>query len=168
MRLVQVVPDSMVVLHDGELTVDGSYDLPLQPARPFWVMEYVSKSNKRKDYVDNMRRYERDLKVPYYLLFYPDNEELTLFRRGEKKYVSVKPNAHGRYEVAELQVEMGILDGWVRYWFRGTLLDMPAEMHRERLELRTQLLAARERVATLEDEVARLRAENNALRQRGA
>src|SRR5579871_2747804 len=47
----QVVPDNMVVIHAEPIKVEGSYNLPLQPARPFWVLEYVSKSNERKDYI---------------------------------------------------------------------------------------------------------------------
>ena len=50
----QVVPDNMVVLHDGPLTAGGSFNLPLQPAKPYWMLEYVSKSSRRKDYDDNM------------------------------------------------------------------------------------------------------------------
>ena len=65
-RLGQVVPDNMVVIHDGPIEADGSYDVPLESARPFWMLEYASKSNRRKDYKDNMRRYEHELKVPYY------------------------------------------------------------------------------------------------------
>src|ERR1700758_5638302 len=37
----QVVPDNMVVLHERPIQAEGSYDVPLQPARPFWVLEYV-------------------------------------------------------------------------------------------------------------------------------
>src|SRR5262249_35568661 len=74
----QVVPDSMIVLHDGPVEPEGSYDVPLQPAKPFMMLEYVSKNTKRKDYDDNMDRYEHQLKVPYYLLFQPDVQELTL------------------------------------------------------------------------------------------
>jgi hypothetical protein len=39
----QVVPDNLVVLHPEPLDPVGSYDVPLQPGRPFWVMEYVSR-----------------------------------------------------------------------------------------------------------------------------
>src|SRR5205809_7917384 len=31
-RLGQVVPDNMVVIHDGPLRAKGSFDLPLEPA----------------------------------------------------------------------------------------------------------------------------------------
>jgi Uma2 family endonuclease len=55
----QVVPDNMVVLHAGPIRADGSYDMPIQPAGPFWVLEYVSKSSRRKDYDDNFDKYEK-------------------------------------------------------------------------------------------------------------
>ena len=52
----QVVPDNMVVVHSEPIRAEGSYDVPLQPVGPFWVLEYVSRSNRRKDYDDNMRQ----------------------------------------------------------------------------------------------------------------
>src|SRR5262249_32028765 len=39
-RLRQVVPDNMVVVHDQPIQADTSYDMPLQPVGPFWVLEY--------------------------------------------------------------------------------------------------------------------------------
>jgi hypothetical protein len=131
----QVVPDNMVVLFEGPIKAEGSYDVPLQPAKPFWVLEYVSNSNKRKDYEDNMVKYERELKVPYYLLFYPDVQELTLYRHSGRKYVSVKPNDRGRLRLDELSLEMALHEEWVRYWYRGKLLPLPAQLLRERDEL---------------------------------
>src|SRR5579884_2392714 len=62
----QIVPDNMVVLCEQPIKAEGSYDVPVQPVGPFWVMEYVSKYNKRKDYEKSFRKYERELKVPYY------------------------------------------------------------------------------------------------------
>jgi Uma2 family endonuclease len=169
----QVVPDNMVVLYNGTLKVEGSYDIPLQPEPPFFVLEYVSKNNKRKDYDDNMDKYEQQLRVPYYLLFQPDVLELTLYHHNGRKYVSVKPNAAGRYLLEELELEVALHDGWVRYWYRGELLPLPADLQREVVDLQQQLavehqarLAAeqgreRERQARLavEQEVAQLRAE---------
>jgi hypothetical protein len=124
----QVVPDNMVVISDRPLEAQSSFNLPLEPAGPFWVLEYVSKNNKRKDYDDNFDKYERDLRVPYYLTFFPDNQELTLYRHTGKKYVSVKPNKHGRFAIPELDLEVCLLDGWVRYWYEGKLLPLPAEL----------------------------------------
>jgi Uma2 family endonuclease len=61
-RPAQVVPDNMAVIWKDPIDAVGSYDVPFQPVRPFWVFEYVSPSNKRKDYEDSFEKYER-LKV---------------------------------------------------------------------------------------------------------
>jgi Uma2 family endonuclease len=127
----QVVPDNMIVLYDGVIEAEGSYDMPFQPIGPFMTMEYVSKSSERKDYEDSFHKYERELKVPYYLTFYPDNQELTLHRHNGRKYVTVKPNAHGRCAVPELDLEVKIEGGWVRFWYQGALLPLPADLLRE-------------------------------------
>jgi Uma2 family endonuclease len=127
----QVVPDNMVVRSDEEPKAELSYSVPIEPAPPFWVMEYVSQGNKRKDYVENMRKYERELNVPYYLLFNAEAQEMILYHYKGKKYVSVKPNKHGRYAVPELDMEVGMLDGWVRFWYKGRLLPLPADLQRQ-------------------------------------
>jgi Uma2 family endonuclease len=165
-KLGQVVPDNMVVVHPEPIVADGSYDTSIQPVGPFLVLEYVSKNNRRKDYDDNMEKYERELKVPYYLRFYPDEQELTVFRHNKRKYVSVKPNGNDRLAIPELELEVALLDGWVRYWFRDELLPLPAELQRELDATRRELAEAREqrdqeRQARLaaEEELARLRAE---------
>jgi Uma2 family endonuclease len=124
----QVVPDNMVVLSDQPIQANGSFNVPREPAGPFWVLAYVSKGNPRKDYDDSFTKYEQDLKVPYYLVFYPDNQELTLYRHTGKKYVSVKPNKHQRYAIPQLELEVGLLDGWIRYWYQGQLLPLPADL----------------------------------------
>ena len=156
----QVVPDNMVVVHPEPIKAEGSYNLPLQPVGPFWVLEYVSKNSERKDYTENMNKYENDLKVPYYLTFMPEFQERTLYRHNGVKYVSIKPNAHGRCEIPELELEVGLHGGWMRYWFRGELLPLPAEWQEEMRSERQARLAA-------EEEVIRLRAELEQLR-RGA
>ena len=46
-RFGQVVPDNMVVLTTEPIEARTSYNVPLEPAKPFWVFEYVSKSNER-------------------------------------------------------------------------------------------------------------------------
>jgi Uma2 family endonuclease len=127
----QIVPDNFVVIWKDPIKAEGSYDVPVQPAPPFWVLEYVSKHNKRKDYEQSFQKYEQELKVPYYLLFYPDNQELTLYHLRGRKYISVKPNEHERYAIPQLDLELALVDGWVRYWYQGVLLPLPAELERE-------------------------------------
>jgi hypothetical protein len=79
----------------------------------------------------SFEQYERELKVPYYLVFYPEAEDLTLYHHNGKKYVTVKANKHGRYPIPRLEVEVKILDGWVRFWHKGRLLPLPAELQQE-------------------------------------
>jgi Uma2 family endonuclease len=141
----QVVPDNMVVVHDEPIEAEGSYDVPLQPVGPFWVLEYVSKHTKRKDYEDNFDKYEKELKVPYFLLFYPETQDLTLYHHSGRKYKSVPANGHGRHPIRELELEVELRDGWVRYWFRGELLPLPAELQRELDEARRQAEEERQR-----------------------
>ncbi|HTU88927.1 MAG TPA: Uma2 family endonuclease [Gemmataceae bacterium] len=153
----QVVPDNMVVVHPEPIKAEGSYNLPLQPVGPFWVLEYVSKSSERKDYTDNMIKYENDLKVPYYLMFMPESQDMTLYHHNGAKYLSVQPNAQGRCEIPRLELEVGLHGGWMRYWFRGELLPLPAELQEELRSERQARLAAEEEVARLRAELERLR-----------
>jgi hypothetical protein len=135
----QVVPDNMVVLWKEPIDADGSYDLPLQPVRPFWMLEYVSKHSNRKDYEESFRKYERELKVPYYLVFYPEKQRLTLYRHARGKYQKVRPNSRRRYAIPELDLEVALHEGWVRFWYQGKLLPLPADLQRELDEARHRL-----------------------------
>jgi Uma2 family endonuclease len=151
-RIRQVVPDNMVVVHSEELEAVGSFDLPLQPARPLWVMEYVSKESRRKDHEDSFKKYERELKVPYYLLFYPDNQELTLFRLSGRKYRTVTASAAGRYPIPQLELEVALLDGWVRYWYKGELLPLPADLLHQLQQAREAVRQAQEQARFAEEQ----------------
>jgi Uma2 family endonuclease len=156
-RLGRVVPDNFVVIHPTPLGSLTNFATPLQPVEIFLVFEYVSKAHVQKDYEDNFRRYEDDLRVPYYLLSYRDNQELSLFKRGKKKYKSVKPNDAGRFAIPELEVEAAILDGWVRFWFRGVLVPLPGELVRERNAAEKRAAVAEAELAKLREELARLK-----------
>jgi Uma2 family endonuclease len=148
--LVQVVPDNMVVVCDRPIEAEGSYNVPFQPVGPFWVLEYVSKHTKRKDYEDNFVKYEQQLKVPYYLIFYPDGQDLSLYRLVDDRYVSVKPDEAGRHAIPELDIEVALLDGWVRFWFRGQLLALPADLQRELEAVRRQNQELQRRLTDVE------------------
>ena len=135
----KIVPDNMVVVSKEVPDPNGSYDLPLQPARPFWVLEYVSKHNQRKDYEDSFDVYEQELEVPYYLIFYPETQDLSLYRYNGRYYVTVKPNAQERYPIPQIEIELALLDGCVRFWFHGRLLPLPAELQEELDDARWQI-----------------------------
>jgi hypothetical protein len=143
-EIQRVVPGNMVVLAEQRPVVDRSWNIPLQPVRPFLMFEYVSPSHLRKDYEDNLIRYEQHLQTPYYLLFQPEAQQLILYHLVGSRYVSVKPNSQGRYPIPELEMEIGIVDGWVRYWFRGELLELPNVMRRELRESREATQRAQE------------------------
>jgi len=130
-KLEKVVPDNMVVLTAKPIRARTSYNVPLEAAPPFWVIEYVSKQSERKDYEDSFKKYERDLKIPYYLAFYPDNQELTLYHHNKRKYVAVRPNGHDRCAIPEIDLELGLLEEWVRFWYKGQLLLLPADLQDE-------------------------------------
>jgi Uma2 family endonuclease len=142
-RLGRVVPDNVVFTHPGPLRVPRSYDLRTQPARPLLACEYVSKGNRRKDYEDNYYIYQDDLRVPYYLQFYPDADELTVFRLAAGRYEAVRPNEAGRLAVPELELEVGLAGPWARFWFRGALVPLPADLEDRIEEVEHQLAAER-------------------------
>jgi Uma2 family endonuclease len=148
----QVVPDNMIVVYDGPIRAEGSYDVELQPAAPLLVLEYVSKSSRRKDYEESFRKYERELKVPYYLLFYPETQDLTLFRRNTRRYVSVKPNDAERLAIPELKLEVAIHDGWARYWYRGEMLPLSPDLQRTVDKMVEELRATKEKLRRAEEQ----------------
>lgn len=158
----QVVPDNMVVVHGEEIRAVSSFNVPLQPVGPFLVLDYLAKGSTRKDYKDSHDKYEKALKVPYYLVCSTDDQDLTLYRHNKRGYDSVKPNSAGRYAIPELDLELAIQDGWVRYWFRGELLLLPGELLRDLQQARDLLAQVQQRRLALEQE--RLRAEH-AIRQ---
>ena len=162
----RVVPDNMVVIWPEPLSGLKAFHTPLQPVLPTMVMEYVSASNRRKDYDDNFRRYRDDLHVPYYLLFEPENQSLSVFHLEDGKYVKIAKNDAGRLAIPNLELEVGLIDGWVRYWHRGVLLSLPGELLNQLRAKDDQLDAARERIreqaaenARLRDELAKLKAQ---------
>ena len=143
----QVVPDNMVIIHQTPIERLFSYSTVHQPGPPLLVLEYVSKSSKQKDYVDNLQKYELELKVPYYLLFDLDEDKLHLFQLADDGYQPVEPNENGRFAIPDLELEAALHDGWVRYWFRDELIPLPAELI-DKLDQKTAELEAEKRAAS--------------------
>jgi Uma2 family endonuclease len=149
----QVVPDNMVVIHSDPIKAVGSFNTPLQPVGPLLMLEYVSKGSQRKDYDENYMKYEKELKVPYYLLFYPDADEMTLFQLAEGKYLAVRPNENGRYAIPKLELEVALHERWVRYWFRGKLLPLPGDLLQQLNAAQTRLDATQTQLSTTQEEL---------------
>lgn len=147
-ELGQVVPDNMVILGGSGPGQRGSYNLPFEDVRPFWVLDYVSRLSKRKDYADNFNKYERQLQVLYCLSIQIEAEDMRLYRHDGERYQVVKPDARGLSCVPELDLHVGLIRGWVRYWYQEEMLLMPGELqqlsdrHSEQIEaLRAELRA---------------------------
>ena len=162
----RAVPDTMVIVWPTPLAPLKAFHTPLHKARPTLVMEYVSQSNRRKDYEENYKKYERDLKVPYYLVFDPEKQDLTVFHLTRRKYVAIEVNDAGRLAIPDLELEVAILDRWVRFWHRGKLLALPGELLNQLNAKDDQLSASQEQLALsqgqlrmAESEITRLRNE---------
>jgi hypothetical protein len=156
-QLRQVVPDNMVVVYPERIRANLSYDLPLQPVAPFWVLNYVAPLPRRKNYDADFRMYEGELKVPYVLLYYPEQQNLVLYRHSGERYLLVAANAAGRYSIPELELETGLLGGWARFWYRGDLLLLPYELMEQIDEARRAQEAAEQQRREKERLLAQLR-----------
>jgi len=153
-QIRRVVPDNMVQLSTTPLQTQGSFNIELEADGPFWVLEYVARTEKGKDYVDSFRRYERDLKVPYCLLYDPDPLTLQLYRHAGKKYNLIPANSEGRYPLPELELEVGLLESWARFWYRGQLLPLPAELQ-EQWQQQLELTAEAQQRAEQAEQLAK-------------
>jgi Uma2 family endonuclease len=128
---LQVCPDNLLVFSKEKLEVENHFGIQLNKVRPFWALEYASKSNERKDYERNIDVYER-LQIPYYLIFSLEARELLLYRlTAAGKYGLVRPDAHDLHWLPELGVGVTVYQRWVRYWWRGRMLPLTGEIARQ-------------------------------------
>lgn len=74
------------------------------------------------------------------------------------------PNEQGRHAIEQLDVEVALLDDWVRFWYKSELLPLPADLQRDLDETRRQLRTMTRRAEAAEEEVQRLRAELERMR----
>jgi Uma2 family endonuclease len=144
-ELRRVVPDNMAVLGGDVRASRSSYALDDESAPVFLVIEYVSSSSEGKDYVDSLRKYEQELRVPYCVMYYPERHDLRVHRHDGEQYMPLEPAASGRVEIPELGLEIGLLDGWMRFWRQGRLLELPADLARQ-LDEQTRRLQEQTRV----------------------
>lgn len=142
----QLGPDHFVAVHPTPLDRRGGYNIPYEPVRPLLVMNYVDAPGRKFDAV-RREMCERDLAVRYYLRFDLTGRDLTLFRLADGFYRADRANPAGRLAVPELELEVALLDGWVRFWFRGELLPRPEDILHERRASEAELARLREELA---------------------
>lgn len=157
-KLRQVVPDNMVRLCREKPATKGSFNVDLEQIQPLLVLEYVSGESRRKDYQDSFGKYERELKVPYCLMYYPELAELRFWHHIGAAYEHPPTDAEGRYAIPELDLKVGLHAGWVRYWHQGELLPLPADLLGQVEQERERAEQERQQRLVAEAEVERLRA----------
>jgi Uma2 family endonuclease len=155
-KIEHVVPDNMVVLGDPGEGRRGSYAVEYEACPLLWALEYVSRDDPEKDYAKNFEKYESVFQVPYYLIFDPEEQSLLLYHLHEGRYLPVEENSRGRLPIPEIEVEVGLLEGWVRFWFRGDLLPIPAELREQAHKLRQEHQALVAQVQELTAQVSHL------------
>ena len=139
-KLRRVVPDNMLVIGDVPDHRRSSYATELEPAPPFMMFEWVSDSSEGKDYGESFRKYEQELRTPYCLCFHPDKGKWDLYRHDGQRYVQLEPDRNGRVAIPELNLQIGLHEGWIRFWHQGELLKIPAE-YQQQLECKSEQLS---------------------------
>ena len=139
-KLRRVVPDNMLVVGNVPDHPRSSYATELEPAPPFMMLEWVSDSSEGKDYGKTFRKYEQQLRTPYCLCFHPDKRNWEVYHHDGQRYVQLEPDLNGRVEIPELELQIGLHEGWIRFWHQGQLLEIPTELH-QRLERQSEQLS---------------------------
>jgi Uma2 family endonuclease len=136
-------PDWYLIL-DVPRLLDGqmrrSYVLWQEMVPPLMILEYASDGGAEERDPTPMRGkfwvYERRIRPPYYGIFLPDQAAIEMYHVVEDHFERMVANAHGRYPIAALGVELGIWQGkyadydipWMRWWdAAGNLLPTAAE-----------------------------------------
>jgi hypothetical protein len=76
----------------------------------------------------------------------------------------VKPDSDERYAIQEIETKVGLLGGWVRFWFRGELVQLPDALLDQRDEARREVAELRSELADKDAEIARLLAQLKQIR----
>lgn len=139
----RVVPNNFVVVHPEPIRVHDCYEIPLLPS-PLLAIDYINDYRNPKCYENNFERYGHELTIPYYLRVHSEEKEFFLHRLSEGNYAPVQAIDSGRFPIPELELEVGLYDGWLRYWFRGEMVLLPAELQREIMRLDEALVKTNE------------------------
>ncbi len=91
--------------------------------------------------------YETVIRIPYYAIYEISSARLEVYHLEDMAYQKLEPNAHGRYEINSLGVELGVWRGkyilpevqsWLRWWDRHGQLLPSSEERAEQETLRAK------------------------------
>ncbi len=129
-----------------------SYVLWKERVPPQIVLEFVSgDGSEERDATPETGKfwvYEQAIRAAYYGIFESDLSSLEMYQLEGSRYQRMTTNAHGRFLIPQLGVELGVWHGiyssmkapWLRFWdARGNLL-LTAEERAERLAAQLRAL----------------------------
>jgi len=142
-------PDWFYVPGVSPSIVDGqyrrSYVLWQEKVPPTLIIEVSSGDGaEERDQTPRMGKfwiYEQMIRAPYYAIFVPDTQELSVHHLVGGTYQRQEPNDRGRYFIPPLGVELGLWTGpfqnntgtWLR-WFTVDGRPLPTADERARME----------------------------------
>ena len=127
-QLRNIAPDNMLVLGVLPARDRLRFSVENEKLAPYLTFEYVSAGREQKDYRDNFAKYEIELKVPYCIMFKIQAQDLRVWRHNGQRYERQLAKGEGQIAVDRLDIEVGILDRWIRFWHQGDLLELPWEI----------------------------------------
>jgi Uma2 family endonuclease len=155
---VVVSPDTYVVRGVAQKQRD-TFKVWEHGCSPCFVLEITSKSSRHTDLGAKMSRYRDDLQVPEYFLFDPRAEWIGERLRGyvladPGTYRPIERNERDRLLSTELGLELGVVDGHLRFFRPGEEKPLPTRAEgAQRAEREAQ------RADAAEAEIERLKAE---------
>lgn len=140
-------PDFFVVL-DAEPGQRTSWVVVHEGRGLDFVLEIHYAGDRQKDMIENVERYAR-LGIPEYFVFDVRRGTLRGWRLGDEPgaYVPLMPQ-RGRWLAPNLGVELGLVNGQLRFWVEGNLLPLREEIEDALAKaLDTAIVRAEEEIA---------------------
>jgi hypothetical protein len=144
-KLRHVTPATAVAMVDQDDPQRRSWNWEHETGQLLMVMDYLADFDK---YEPLRQVYESSLKVPYCLAYRPSRKELHVFRHNGRVLQPLPADAHGRFEIPELDVKLGVFSGWVRFWHDSRLIPIAEEQD---VQLQEKDMLIYEQTANLEE-----------------
>jgi Uma2 family endonuclease len=165
-------------------TLDGvvrrSYVMWQEYISPLLALEFVSgngtEERDRTPIKGKFWVYEQAIRIPYYGIYEVEKASIEMYQLVGESYTLMSPNDRGHYEIAPMQVEIGIWQGiyqnmnlpWLRWWdLEGNLLltgSDRADLEQQRAETAEQhTYLEKQRADTAEQRLAELEAKMRSL-----